>query len=388
MKTMPQLTTETLRFSLTDIATPSFVIDEYQLKKNLELIQEVRNQTNCKILLALKAFSSFSVFDLMRPYLDGCTSSSLHEAKLAKESFKKDVHIYSPAFKDTEFDEIASYSNHIVFNSPSQLSHFSEKLGDHPHMEVGVRLNPEFSQTKTPLHDPCIPGSRFGITKENLDRVDWSKIDGVLIHALSGLYVDHFENLLAISEKKFGHLFSKLKWVNFGGGHMICASNYDRARLCTLINAFKAKYGVQVILEPGHGMVVNTGYLVTSVIDIVSNGCEIAILDCAASTHMPDILEIPLRADIVNAELPGVLPYTYRLGSNTCLSGDILGDYSFANPLKPGDKIAFCDMAAYTIVKSSTFNGVQHPDIAIWRLNNTLEIVRRFGYEEFKNRLS
>ena len=376
-------------FPLTDIKTPTYVLDEHQLKRNLERLKYVQQNAGCKIIMAIKAFSSFSVFPLIRQYLPGCTTSSLHEARLAREEFGKEVHIYSPGFKKEEFDDILNVVDHIVFNSHSQLRSFLPKIKQKSKdIKIGLRLNPEHSEVSLSLYNPCSKYSRFGVTSLELDESDLDMVDSVLIHTLCGQYVENLERVIQAVEEKFGHVLHKVSCVNFGGGHLITRPDYNIDKLCQLIQQFKNKYNVEVILEPGEAVVVNVGYLVASVLDIMHNEMDVAIIDTSATAHMPDVLEMPYRPNIAGAEKPGILPYTYKLGSNTCLSGDVIGDYSFDQPLQVGDKLVFTDMAQYTIVKNTTFNGVQLPSIAVWRLHNELDLIRQFSYSDFRDRLS
>jgi carboxynorspermidine decarboxylase len=365
------------------------VLDEHQLKRNLERLKYVQQKSGCKIIMAIKAFSSFSVFPLIRKYLPGCTTSSLHEARLAREEFGQEVHIYSPGFKEEEFDEILTLADHIIFNSHSQLQRFLPKIKQKSStIKVGLRLNPEHSEVSLSLYNPCSKYSRFGVTASELNMVDLDHIDTILIHTLCGQYVENLERVIQVVEEKFGHILHKIKCVNFGGGHLITRPDYNIDKLCTLLKQFKERYNVDVILEPGEAVVVNVGYLVASVLDIMHNEMDIAIIDTSATAHMPDVLEMPYRPNIAGTEKPGILPYTYKLGGNTCLSGDVIGDYSFDQPLQVGDKLVFTDMAQYTIVKNTTFNGVNLPSIAVWRLDNQFEIIKNFDYLDFRNRLS
>jgi len=355
----------------------------------MEVIKQIKDATGAKVLLALKGYALWKSFPLIRPYLDGCCASGLHEAKLADETFAKEVHTYAPAFKEEELEEIASLSHHLVFNSPSQFKRFASQAKKfNPHISLGLRLNPEYSQAPTELYNPCGPYSRLGTTQANFDPTILSECDGLHFHALCEQSADALENVLTHFEKKFGSYISQMKWINFGGGHHITRKGYDVEKLISLIKTFKKKYDVEVYLEPGEAIGWETGVLMSTVLDIVHNGIEIAILDSSAEAHMPDTIIMPYRAEVSGAGKAGEKAYTYRLAGNTCLAGDIMGDYSFDEPLKTGDKIIFEDQMHYTMVKATTFNGIKLPSIAIEHKDGTIEIVREFGYEDFKGRLS
>ena len=372
------------------IPTPCYVCEEEKLERNLKILDRVQKESGAKVLLALKGFAMWSTFGLVGRYLAGTSASGLHEARLGREEMDKEVHTYSPAFKEEEIEAIARFSDHLVFNSPAQVRRFLKKAkAANPDLSCGIRVNPEFSSAPVDLYNPCAPFSRLGTTIENFDPGILDDLDGLHFHALCEQNVDALEGVLAAFEEKFGGYIPKMKWINFGGGHHITRKDYDVDRLIRVIRDFKSRHGdVEVYLEPGEAVGWQTGPLVASVLDIVRNGMEIAILDVSAEAHMPDTLAMPYRAEVRGAGKAGEKPYTYRLGGNTCLAGDIMGDYSFDEPLKIGDKIVFEDQIHYTMVKSTTFNGVQHPSIAIWTKENELKIVREFGYEDFKNRLS
>jgi len=378
-----------MNLDLDKIETPAYVIDECLIRKNLEVIDKVQKATGCKVLMALKGFAVTGFSDLVSHYLAGTTASSLNEARLGAEEFGGEVHVCAPAYSDSDFEEIIKIADHIVFNSLSQWQFFKgvlEKAGRR--IEIGLRINPEHSEVLTEKYDPCGNGSRLGITKAELKGHDLAGIDGLHFHALCELDSDALERTLKAVEAQFGEYFHKLKWVNFGGGHHISRKGYDVERLCRVINDFRAKYKVEVYLEPGEAIALNAGVLVASVLDVVRNEINIVILDTSASAHMPDVLEMPYRPKIIGAGEPGELPYTYRLGGNTCLAGDVIGDYSFATPLVRGDKLVFLDMAHYTIVKNTTFNGIQLPSIVRFNSESgTLTVLRKFGYEDFKTRL-
>jgi carboxynorspermidine decarboxylase len=372
------------------VPTPCYVCEEALLERNLKILDRVQKESGAKILLALKGFAMWSTFDLVGKYLCGTSASGLHEAKLGREEMNKEVHTYSPAFKEEEIEEIARLSDHLVFNSPQQVRRFLKKAkAANPALSCGIRVNPEFSSAPVDLYNPCGLYSRLGTTIANFDPEILDHLDGLHFHALCEQNVDALEGVLAAFEEKFGRFIPRMKWINFGGGHHITRKDYDVDRLIEVIRDFRERYnGVTVYLEPGEAVGWQTGPLVASVLDIVHNDMDIAILDVSAEAHMPDTLAMPYRAEVRGAGEAGEKPYTYRLGGNTCLAGDIMGDYSFDKPLKVGDKIVFEDQIHYTMVKTTTFNGVQHPSIAIWTKENELKIVREFGYEDFKRRLS
>ena len=371
------------------LPSPCWVLEEEKLIKNLKIIEHIKKQSNAKVLLALKGYALWKSFPTIKPYLDGCCASGLHEAKLAHETFGKEVHTYAPAFKEEELEEIASISHHLVFNSPAQFKHFASKAKEiNPKLSLGLRVNPEYSEAPTELYNPCGLHSRLGTTITNFDESILNECDGLHFHALCEQSADALEDVLLHFEEKFGKYIPQMKWINFGGGHHITRKGYDIEKLIRLINAFKAKYNVEVYLEPGEAIGWETGTLVTTVLDIVHNGMDIAILDSSAEAHMPDTIIMPYRAEVLGAAKAGEKAHTYRLAGNTCLAGDIMGDYSFDAPLNIGDKVIFLDQMHYTMVKTTTFNGVKLPSIAIQRVDGSLEVVREFGYEDFKERLS
>lgn len=371
------------------LPSPCWLLEEKKLIQNLELISLVKKKSGAKVLLALKGYALWKSFPLLQPYLDGCCASGLHEAKLADETFSKEVHTYSPAFKEAEIEEIARISHHMVFNSPAQFHTFAlEAKLVNPKLSLGLRINPEYSESPKEIYNPCGLHSRLGTTLENIDESILALCDGLHFHALCEQDASALENVLKNVEEKFGKYITNMKWINFGGGHHITRKGYDIEKLIQLIKTFKAKYNVDVYLEPGEAIGWETGTLITTVLDIVHNGMNIAILDSSAEAHMPDTILMPYRAEVQGAGISGEKKYTYRLAGNTCLAGDIMGDYSFNTPLKIGDKIIFEDQMHYTMVKATTFNGVNLPSIAIERVNGSLEIIREFGYEDFKNRLS
>ena len=374
---------------ISTLPTPSYLVDQRLLIKNLELLSSVKERTGCKILLAQKAFSMFSVYPLIAKYLDGVTSSGVMEARLGYEEMGKEVHTYAPAFADHEMDDVIRYSDHIVFNSFHQWNKFKDKVKNSgKQIECGLRLNPKYSEIDTDIYNPCFTGSRLGITPEQFQPDQLDGIDGLHFHTMCEQNSDTLERTLKVVDDTFGSYIKQMKWLNFGGGHHITRSDYDIETLIRCIQFAQDTYGVQVYLEPGEAVALNTGYLVSTVLDTIENGMHLAILDTSAACHMPDVLEMPYRPHIIGAGLPNEKTYTYRLGGSTCLAGDIIGDYSFDAPLKEGDKLIFCDMAHYTMVKNNTFNGMNLPSIALYSQENGLQIIKQFGYEDFKSRLS
>lgn len=370
------------------ISTPYFLVDETRLVQNLEILRQVADQAGCKILLAQKAFSMFSCYPLLRRYLVGSTASGLYEARLGREHFGGETHVFSPAYKPEEFEELLSYADHFVFNSPRQLQKFGP-VAKAAGKAVGLRVNPECStQEGHAIYDPCAPGSRLGTTLANFDESLLPLLDGLHFHTLCEQNSDDLETTVAAFEEKFGRYLHGLKWINLGGGHHITRKDYDRERLVRIVKHLKETYQVEVYLEPGEAVVLNAGFLVTSVLETLHNGMDIAILDTSAACHMPDVLEMPYRPPLQNSGESGEKAYTYRLGGPTCLAGDVIGDYSFDAPLNEGDRLVFEDMALYTMVKTNTFNGMPLPAI-VWRdANGQEKLVKAFGYEDFKNRLS
>jgi len=377
-----------------EINTPCYVCEEELLENNLKILDYVQQQSGAKIILALKGFAMWSTFDLVAKYLKGCTASGLYEAKLACEEFckyntKAEVHTYSPAYKDEDIEEIADISDHIVFNSPNQLQKYVCKVKEiNPNIHISLRINPEVSSSPVDIYNPCGLYSRLGTTLQNFDEKILEHIDGLNFHALCEQNVDALEKVLSVFEEKFAKHLRSLKYINFGGGHHITKKGYDVEKLIWIIKEFRKKYNLDIYLEPGEAVGWETGYLVSSVLDVFKNGMNIAILDTSAEAHMPDTLAMPYRAEVRNAGVANEKKYTYRLGGNTCLAGDIMGDYSFDVPLHVGDRIIFEDQIHYTFVKNTTFNGVQLPSLAIKRKNGDIELIKEFGYEEYKNRLS
>lgn len=379
---------EPLHFDPAAVPTPCYVVDEEKLQKNLELLRTVQERSGAKILLAQKAFSMYRTYPMIRQYLAGSTASGLYEAKLAREEMGGEVHIYSPAYKPEEFDEILQISDHIVFNSCAQWKRYRDRVQACGRtISCGLRINPEYAETETDLYNPCFTGSRLGTTLANLEEDALEGLDGLHFHTMCEQNSDTLERTLRVVEEKFGTYLHRMKWVNFGGGHHITRPDYDVERLIRLCRDFAEKYQVQVYLEPGEAVALYAGYLVTQVLDFVHNGLDIAIVDASAACHMPDVLEMPYRPEILGAGQPGELAHTYRLGAPTCLAGDVIGDYSFASPLEIEDRLVFCDMAIYSMVKNNTFNGMPLPAILLAHADGTVETVRRFGYDDFKTRL-
>jgi carboxynorspermidine decarboxylase len=366
------------------IQTPCYLLEEEKLESNLKLLNRVQEQSGAKVLLALKGFAFWGAFDLCRQYLSGACASGLIEAKLAKYEFGKEVHTYSPAFKEEEFEEIATISDHIVFNSFAQWQKFKGKTKN---ASCGIRVNPEYSEIEVDLYNPCAPFSRMGVTRDNFKPELLDGIEGLHFHTHCEQNSDALKRGLVHFEQKFGEFIPQMKWINFGGGHHITRADYNIELLIDTIKEFKAKWGVDVYLEPGEAVGWQTGTLVASVLDIIQNKMQIAILDTSAEAHMPDTLAMPYRAEVRNASEPNIKKYTYRLAGNTCLAGDVMGDYSFDAPLQIGDKIIFEDQIHYTIVKNTTFNGIKLPSLAICKKDGTLKVIKEFGYEYYKNRL-
>lgn len=371
----------------TAVKTPYFLVDEERLVKNLELLKEIQEETGCRILLAQKAFSGFFAYPLMRRYLAGTTASGLCEARLGKEEFGGETHVFSPAYREDEFEELLSYADHFVFNSPAQLRRYAGRAKQ-AGKSVGLRVNPECStQEGHAIYDPCAPGSRLGTVKEQFDEELLPLLDGLHFHTLCEQNSDDLETTAQAFEEKFGRYLGQMKWVNFGGGHHITREDYDVERLKKIIRHFREQYDVEVYLEPGEAVVLNAGFLVSSVLETMKNGMDIAILDTSAACHMPDVLEMPYRPPVLSSGMPGEKEYTYRLASPTCLAGDVIGDYSFDHPLEEGEQVVFGDMALYTMVKTNTFNGMLLPSI-VWKNRDGEEIlIKEFGYEDFKGRL-
>lgn len=369
------------------LQTPCYLIDEAAVRSNLEILQRVSGESGARILLAQKAFSMFRLYPLMAKYLQGTTASGIHEARLGHDLFGGETHIFSPVFDEAAIEEAVSLCGHIVFNSFSQWERFREKAIK-AGVSCGIRINPEHSTQEHGIYDPCAPGSRLGVTVEQFHPDFLDGIEGFHFHCLCEQDSGALEETLQAVEEKFGKYLPRMKWVNFGGGHHITRPGYDIPHLIRLVKEFSAKYNVTVYLEPGEAVALYAGYLITTVMDVVYNTLPIAVLNASAACHMPDVLEMPYRPPLLDSGRPGEKPYTFRLAGPTCLAGDVIGDYSFDRKLSAGDTLAFGDMAIYTMVKNNTFNGMNLPDILLWREDGEIELVRRFGYEDFKMRLS
>ena len=374
-----------MKYSYKNVPTPAYIVDRRLLEDNLKILNYVQSEAECKILGALKGFSMYHFFPLMGEYLSGITSSSLHEARLGYEEMGKEVHIYAPAFIESEFNELLEICDHFVFNSFDQLAKYKERVKSSG-KECGIRINPEYSEIMTDLYNPCFTYSRLGVTLQNFDESLLFGVDGIHFHTMCEQNSDTLERTIEVIEDKFGKYLHRMKWINFGGGHHITRDDYDIEKLIIIIKHIKEKYNVEVYLEPGEAIALNTGYLAASVIDIVNNIMDIAILDTSAACHMPDVLEMPYRPEIIGAGKPGEFEYTYRLGGLTCLAGDVIGDYSFKAPLKSGDRLVFTDMSHYTMVKNNTFNGINLPSIAVAD-EDGIELLKTFNYEDYKRRL-
>ena len=376
-----------------DVPTPCYVVDEAKLIRNLELLKKVQEKAGCRILLAQKAFSMFYEYPLIGQYLAGTTASGLYEARLGREEMGKENHVFSPGYREQEMDEIVSVCDHVIFNSFSQLKKYRDRcLG---RTSIGLRINPECStQGDHAIYDPCAPGSRLGVTLENFKKAlledpdALEGVEGLHFHTLCEQNSDDLERTLRAAEEKFGDYIGQMKWLNMGGGHHITREDYDVELLIRCVRRVKDTYGVEVYLEPGEAVALNAGYLVTEVLDVVDNGIRTLILDASAACHMPDVLEMPYRPPLKDSGEPGEKAYTYRLSSCTCLAGDVIGDYSFDREIGPGDRLCFEDMAIYSMVKNNTFNGIGLPHIAVLSAGGDCRVIRSFGYDDFKCRLS
>jgi carboxynorspermidine decarboxylase len=386
----------TERFSKLDlrrVPSPCFVVDEVSIEENLCVLDRVQRESGAKILLALKAFSMFSLAPLIARYLQGTCASGLYEARLGLEEFGGEVHTFCVAYAERDFPEILQLSDHVVFNSPAQWTRFRplalEAVKSRPGLRFGLRVNPEHSEASVPLYDPSAPFSRLGIPRSRFPADDLDGITGLHFHTLCEQDFPPLARTVDVFEQRFGEFIPRMEWINFGGGHHITRSDYQVGALIAMLREFRERYGVDLYLEPGEAIALNAGVLVTEVLDLPWNGMPLAILDSSATCHMPDVIEMPYRPRIIGAGEPGAHPHTYRLGGQSCLAGDVIGDYSFAEPLQVGQRLSFEDMALYTMVKTTTFNGVPLPSIAIWNsATDALRVVREFGYEDFKGRLS
>jgi len=370
--------------------SPAFVIDLGRLRHNLKVLREVQERSGAKVLMALKAFAMWQTFPLIRESLQGVCASSPWEARLGYEQFGGEIHSFAAAFKDSDIRELLPISNHLVFNSFGQLERFRplwEKAAGR--VSVGLRVNPEHSEGEVELYDPCAPNSRLGISRAEFDGRSLAGVEGLHFHTLCEHLFEPLRRTAAVFEEKFGQYLPQMKWLNLGGGHHITREGYDIDGLVALVKHFRKKYALEVYLEPGEAVVIGTGLLVGEVLDIVAGEPSNAILDVSVTCHMPDVLEMPYRPEITGGKAPGELAYTYRLGGSSCLAGDIIGDWSFANPLRIGQRLAFEEMAHYTMVKTTTFNGIQHPHLCTFEPETgELKVVRSFDYADFKSRLS
>ena len=382
------------RFDPARVATPAFVVDEGLLADNLTVLAQVKERTGCKILLALKCFAMFSVFPQLRQVLDGVCCSSPHEARLGREEFGREVHSFAAAYSQADIEQLAATCDHLVFNSFAQWQRFrnlaetTAKLAGRS-LEFGLRINPEHSEGATPIYDPCSPGSRLGIRRKDFRTDLLEGISGLHWHNLCEQDADCLQRTVAAVEQSFADVIPQMAYVNFGGGHHITRPGYDLDLLVSIVNRFRERWGVQVYLEPGEAVALNAGYLVATVLDVVNADLPVAVIDASVPAHMPDVLEMPYRPHVIGAGEPGEKGWTCRIGGLSCLAGDVAGEYSFDRPLVAGDRLVFTDMAIYTMVKTNTFNGVQLPAIVLYHPDeDRLETVRRFGYEDFKTRLS
>lgn len=372
------------------LPSPCYVIDEERFRKNLSLIKHVSDESGAEIILAFKGFAMWGVFPILREYIAGAAASSVDEARLCFEEIGSPAHTYSPVYKELDFNSILQYSSHVTFNSLAQYGKFSNKIKkDKGKVSPGLRINPEFSEVSHGIYNPCSPGSRLGITAEDLGDNLPEGIEGFHFHVLFESDSYALEKVLEVVYQKFGKHFPKIKWINMGGGHLMTRKDYNTDHLIRVLKKFKEKSGLHLILEPGSAFAWETGELVSTVEDIVENqGIKTAILDVSFTAHMPDCLEMPYKPKIEGASDRVEGKPTYRIGGNSCLSGDVMGDWSFDNELKPGDHLIFLDMIHYTMVKTTTFNGVHHPSIGIWTTSNKFRLIKEFGYDDYKNRLS
>ena len=374
---------------LQSLPTPCYLLDEAQLRRNGQIMLELQQRTGCRALLAQKAFSNFDVYPVLAPYLAGTEASGLYESHLGREELpEKENHVFCAAYRVDEFAQLLQYADHIVFNSPKQWQKFKGivEQGDRK-ISCGIRCNPEYSEIETDIYNPCFKNSRLGTTLDNFDDSLIDGIDGLHFHTMCEQGSDVLKRTIPHIEEKFGKYLYNMKWINLGGGHHITRDDYDLDTLIECVNYLHDKYGVQVYLEPGEAVALNAGYLVSEVIDTAKNGMDLAILDASAACHMPDVLEMPYRPNIIGSGQADEKAYTYRLGGPTCLAGDIIGDYSFDKPLKEGDRLVFCDMAIYSMCKNNTFNGMPLPSIYLQKLDGELELIKEFGYDDFKMRL-
>jgi carboxynorspermidine decarboxylase len=372
------------------LPSPCYVIDEKRFRKNLELVRYVSGQSGAEIILAFKGFAMWGVFDILKEYISGAAASSLFEAQLCFEEMGSPAHTYSPVYKENDFSSILKYSSHITFNSLNQYNKYSTEIKNYSKkISVGLRINPEFSEVGYGLYNPCSPGSRLGVTADDLKDGIPEEIEGLHFHVLFESDSYALEKVLDVVEMKFGKFLPQLKWINLGGGHLMTREGYDIDHLIKTLKRFHEKHGLHILLEPGSAFAWETGELLATVEDVVENrGIKTAVLDISFTAHMPDCLEMPYKPKIYGATDPIPGKPTYRLGGNSCLSGDVMGDWTFEKELNPGDKVIFMDMIHYTMVKTTTFNGVHHPSIGIWKIDGEFKLIREFGYQDYKKRLS
>ncbi|PLW82855.1 carboxynorspermidine decarboxylase [Kineobactrum sediminis] len=381
------------KLDLARLPSPCYVVDEVAVERNLAILRQVADDSGARILSALKAFSMWRLAPLVGRYLDGTCASGLHEARLGHDYYDGELHVFSAGYNEADLRAILAIADHVVFNSCGQWHRFRELAleaqRERPQLRFGLRINPEHSEGDVPIYDPCAPGSRLGIPRSQIDAACLDGISGLHFHTLCEQDFPPLQRTLEAVETRFGDLLPQMEWVNFGGGHHITRPGYQLDQLVTCIRDFSRRHEVQVYLEPGEAVAIGTGVLVTEVLDLAWNTLDQAILDCSATCHMPDILEMPYRPQLAGAGLPGEYPHSYRLGGLTCLAGDVVGDYSFPQPVQVGQRLMFADMAHYTMVKTSTFNGTRLPAIVLWNsITDALEVVREFGYDDFRTRLS
>lgn len=374
--------------NISALPTPCYITDERLLLKNLQILKQVQEEAGCKILLAQKAFSMYSTYPLIKQYLAGTTASGLYEARLGYEEMGGEVHVFNPAYKDEDFAELVNICDHIVFNNIAQFERFYPVIkASGRTIGAGIRINPEYSEFDKDIYNPCAPFSRLGTTVDKLTDKLPEGVSGLHFHTMCEQGADVLARTIKVVEEKFGKYFGQIKWLNFGGGHHITRDDYDLKLLVNTVKDIRSRYGLEIYLEPGEAVALNAGYLVSEVLDVTENGMGIAIMDTSAACHMPDVLEMPYRPHIFGSGEAGEKKYTYRLGGPTCLAGDIIGDYSFDEPLKAGDRLVFKDMAIYSMVKNNTFNGIGLPSILLHTINGEDKIIKTFGYEDFKSRL-
>lgn len=379
-----------MELPLKELPSPSYVVSEERLKKNLLILDSIQERTGANILLALKGYAMWRSFELIQKHLKGVACSSLNEVLLGKDKFNGEIHLCAPGMIPSEFNDFLKYCDHIVFNSFDQWFRFKSEVENFKgKVKCGLRINPEHSEGAVAIYDPCSKGSRLGIRRSSFEGKSLEGITGLHFHTLCEQNSDAFERTLEVVVHNFGSILENMEWVNFGGGHHMTRSDYDVERLVRVVNVFHQKFPhLKMIFEPGEAIALNTGFLVCEVLDLLESDGNVAILDTSASAHMPDVLEMPYRPMIIGSGLAGEKKYTYRLGGMTCLAGDVIGEYSFDLPLQIGQRLVFTDMAHYTMVKNTMFNGINLPSIVYLKEDNTFEVVRRFGYEDFKNRLS